>query len=429
MKYYNMIIFGLLFFVLLLFPIIPSKASTLEVKLDNYSITMEFVKDDEELLSEEWPKEDIKITTVTKVVVKNNRIVNLLKDNGIHSDNESYALLYNLNPELKRIDPLPLGSTIKIPKVIGGTLFEQKLKKGYIVLLTVDKQFKDELNKDVEAINSLSKPFLPHFKITEQCLGILEAKSVPKDVIEKLKNLQDKEFEVQHDFLVALTRTLNNQKQTEEFQSLILKQSRFIRLRIDRFENDEIKEDLVSNIEDLADWFTHIKRTTEQRTGPPLHQETLFSLHNEAELLKSLLDQMLKSEKKLNVTDSAQISSIHEDLKVEISKYDQVMAGALPDSEPVFEVIVEIKGNDLQKINNLRVYYVANGLYREPLVNPPVDTLGFPGLGSGSVKELPIKNYQIWAAQDGDPLHPVTPPYLLELRKELKVPLVLKVKD
>jgi hypothetical protein len=107
------------------------------------------------------------------------------------------------------------------------------------------------------------------------------------------------------------------------------------------------------------------------------------------------------------------------------------MAGELPPGEPRYRVVVEIRGNDQDSIRNLRVYYVVAGLYRSPIVNPPVKSTNFNGLGSGSEALLTVKDYKVWAARDGDPTNPLTPVVDLKVRRlepgAAMPPLVLSV--
>ncbi|MEW6737567.1 MAG: hypothetical protein AB1489_40165 [Acidobacteriota bacterium] len=355
--YYRLVFLGLFLLVLLLGLPLPVKASPLEVKLANQIITLELVKDNECFSPVEWPSEEISLNIIAEVIEKDERVFDLLKTNGIHPDVEAYSLLYDLNPNLKKIDPLPSGDSIKLPSIKGGEQLKEKLRNGHIIVLTVNKQLKDELSALAIKINSLYKQI-------------------------KIKQ--------------------NNSNKT--------------------------KQKLIDYLADLADWFLYIRNKFLQRTGPPLRYETFLQIRNEAELLTHLMEKMLNSNRHLTRLQKNQIIAIHKDIELDIDKYENQMSGALPDGEPLYKVVVCIKGKNEERIKSIRVYYIANGLFREPLTNPPVDSLGFPNLGSGASKELPIKNYKIWGAKDGDPLHPLTTIFYLEVRPrdiDLNVDLTL----
>jgi hypothetical protein len=102
-------------------------------------------------------------------------------------------------------------------------------------------------------------------------------------------------------------------------------------------------------------------------------------------------------------------------MKIEIGNYSQVLADVIPNSQHFYSVTVTVKdtGNGLP--DAFRVYYTFNGLFRPLPADPPFPSFGFHELGSGKTENLLMKNYQVWGAKDGDPNHPLTPPYLLRI--------------
>jgi hypothetical protein len=168
-------------------------------------------------------------------------------------------------------------------------------------------------------------------------------------------------------------------------------------------------------LETLAKWYAQIEKSYRRRTGPPLRRETLLQLNSEVAVLNSLLQTALQSKRKLSNDDEAQVGAIYQDLEMVMRAYGQVLANEAPKAEEQCEVTVNIRGDAPSAIGALRVYYTFNGLYREPPLDPPVTSTGFAQLGSGqNARLLAEKNYKIWAASDGDPGHPLTPPLKLK---------------
>ena len=335
-----------------LFPLTPLRVGAVrpETELAGRTISMELVKA-EDLSPANWPGETLTLTTQVVVTKADDNIFKLLKSGGIYPDAEAYTLLYDLNPGLEKLAPLAPNLTVKYPKVVGDAEFQQMLKNGYLVMLTVDSKEKRQLRIDTDAIKELSA---------------------------RLEQLEPR-----------------------------------------RFADSAKRLETINFIRDSANWFEAINITTAQRKAPPLRKVTLVQIAHEAEVLRAILEQAVTYNKKLSVKDQTQISAVHQDLDQLLKNWDQTMALDLPPAEPQFDVVVEIKGNDVKKIQTLRVYYVMAGLFRDPPKNPPVRSTNFNGLGSGSSATLPIHNYKIWAAKDGDPEHPATPIALLPVRKPL----------
>lgn len=191
----------------------------------------------------------------------------------------------------------------------------------------------------------------------------------------------------------------------------------FADLDASRFDNANQRDATVSALKDLTAWLGHIRRTFAQRTAKPLRRVTLLQIHDEADVLRSIVEAALAPGAKLSAADQTQISLIHADITQAIERWDQTMAGELPPSEPQYKVEVEIVGPNPDMVRNLRVYYVPSGLFRNPPTNPPVRSGNFNGLGQQSSGSLPVKDYKVWAALDGSPMNPVTPPTDLKVRR------------
>jgi hypothetical protein len=178
-------------------------------------------------------------------------------------------------------------------------------------------------------------------------------------------------------------------------------------------------------IQSLIQWFGEIETRFKRRTDPPLSHTTLLQMRDEAMLLQSLLMQAKTSHEQIKPSGVAQLSAIYDDIMLEMRQYGQTLADATPKAESSYEVRVNIKGANENYVSGLRVYYIFNGLFPPPPEQPPVTSLGFRNLGSGQSENLLQKNYRVWAAKDGDAIHPVTPPYLLRIDGAAASPLTV----
>jgi hypothetical protein len=170
-----------------------------------------------------------------------------------------------------------------------------------------------------------------------------------------------------------------------------------------------------TQIKGLIGWYQQIEKRSKRRTAPPLRRASLIQLRDEAGLLSSILLDALQRHRQLSSTEQRQIGGIYEDIKLEMTQFGEVLASVAPAAQSFFAVTVNIKGAEPAHLDGLRVYYTYNGLYRALPANPPIVSYGFKQLGSGRPENLLMKNYQIWAAKDGDSNHPVTLPYLLRI--------------
>ncbi|HEY1984084.1 MAG TPA: hypothetical protein VGG85_01670 [Terracidiphilus sp.] len=218
------------------------------------------------------------------------------------------------------------------------------------------------------------------------------------------------------DYLVALTidPEIHDQlnQRVDDLRELA---ARFAKLAPDRFESPAVSQKAQQNVAELAKWYAQIKKSYLRRTEPPLRRQTLVQLNNEAVTLNSLLNREMATNQQVSRSDEDQMDAIHQDLETEIQKYGQVLANQAPAAEPLYKIVINIKGGNPQTIDGLRVYYTFNGTYQDPPISPPVTSFPFGQLGSGKFEMLPVKNYKIWAALDGDPGHPLTPPLAVKV--------------
>lgn len=180
-----------------------------------------------------------------------------------------------------------------------------------------------------------------------------------------------------------------------------------------------------AQVEHLVTWFEQIEKRLKRRTAPPLRQASLIELRDEAGLLSSVLEAAGQEHRGLSSENQRQIAEIYDDVEVEIGHFGETLSGTMPTAQAFYAVTVNIKGMEQSRVENLRVYYTYNGLYRVLPAEPPIPSFGFREVGSGKSESLLMKNYQIWAARDGDANHPVTQTYLLRI--ESSTPTALSV--
>jgi hypothetical protein len=219
-----------------------------------------------------------------------------------------------------------------------------------------------------------------------------------------------------HGYLVMLTvdpklrEELNHS--AEALQQAV---AHFSLLPVERFPSTAESQSAKNKVESLGKWYGQIEKSFLRRTGPPLRRESLLQLQSEADQLNSLLEQVIQSNRRLSTADLDQIAAIHDDVELEMAKYGQVLANEAPKADALYKVVVNIKGDNAALIGNLRVHYMINGLW-EPPVNPAPTGSTFGHLGSGESEFLAVQNYKFWAALDGDPGRPLTPPIRVEVR-------------
>jgi len=234
--------------------------------------------------------------------------------------------------------------------------------------------------------------------------------------VPKIEGGHDLANKLGKDYLVALTVDPELRQALDQgIDELQTTASRFAALPPDRFPSPADAGPIQQNVAALAKWYSQIEKSYARRTGPPLRRQTLLQLKSEVDAMNSLLDPRAGSDQKITKSDQEQIEAIYRDIESVMMNYGQVLANQAPAAEALYKVVINIKGDDAGLIERLRVYYTFNGIYRDPPISPPVTSYPFPQLGSGKSEVLPVKNYRVWAAQDGDPGHPLTPPLLVQV--------------
>jgi hypothetical protein len=132
-------------------------AST-EVQLAGRTVGVSLVKADD-FSPIAWPGAGFKLDTYKVTPQAATSIYDLLTTAGIVPDADAYALVYDLNPSLQQIDPLPAGLSLELPRVTGGDDLQNKLRNGYLAMLVIDGNLREELARSANALQVLSRRF------------------------------------------------------------------------------------------------------------------------------------------------------------------------------------------------------------------------------------------------------------------------------
>jgi hypothetical protein len=102
-----------------------------------------------------WPQEHIDLNQSSATTSAHRNIYMVLQANGIAPDSEAFALVYDLNPSVKDVNSLAPGAPIHVPAVAGGPQFQNLLRTGALVELTVDPEVRYQLNQSIEALQTV----------------------------------------------------------------------------------------------------------------------------------------------------------------------------------------------------------------------------------------------------------------------------------
>jgi hypothetical protein len=147
-----------LFYVCLVSHANPCWAELAKTIIAGRPVSVSLVKADD-LSPAQWPDAAFQLTTEAVAVQANTNIYDLLTANGIEPDAEAFTIVYDLNPSLMKIDPLPSEVNLVLPKMTGGEKLQEQLRHGYLVMLTVDTGLRQELAKNASDLQDLTGRF------------------------------------------------------------------------------------------------------------------------------------------------------------------------------------------------------------------------------------------------------------------------------
>jgi len=133
-------------------------ATTTETTIAGRIVSADLVKADD-LSPAAWPDGSFELSTEAVTTQAAASIYDLLTANSIEPDVEAFTVVYDLNPSLKQVDPLPVGVNLVLPKARGGGKLQQKFKDGYLVMLTVDRGLRTGFAESASRLQDLSARF------------------------------------------------------------------------------------------------------------------------------------------------------------------------------------------------------------------------------------------------------------------------------
>jgi hypothetical protein len=157
---------------------------------------------------------------------------------------------------------------------------------------------------------------------------------------------------------------------------------------------------LVSASRELALVYESLIRRFNDDGAVPIRRPTLFWLVGEARLAREIVAADTDSGQGLKL-----LASVTQDVRNEIVKQDDVMGPA--GLEPRAKVTVTLTSMTGAPVQPLRVYYTLAGLMPDNAAIPAA-TLSFMKVGETVSELLPIKDYKVWAAPEGEPRRVLT---------------------
>ena len=151
---------------------------------------------------------------------------------------------------------------------------------------------------------------------------------------------------------------------------------------------------------ELADAYEALLHRLNDDAAVPVRRQTLFWLVTEARIARETLAASAGSSQSLRL-----LTSVTQDVQAEIAKQDDVMGP--PGLEPRAKVTVTLRSQTGAPVQPLRVYYTLAGLVQDGTTMPDA-TRPFMKVGETVSELLPIKDYKIWAAPEGEPRRVLT---------------------
>jgi hypothetical protein len=122
-------------------------------QLEGLTITMTLEKRTPNVQRTDWPDERISLSSQS-VPVNGKTIHELLKQVHIFPDVEAFTVVYALNPNIQELRELKVPQ-IRIPRLAGGPKLEAAFEGGFVVLLTAEKEKKQQFSENVRSVKTL----------------------------------------------------------------------------------------------------------------------------------------------------------------------------------------------------------------------------------------------------------------------------------
>lgn len=126
-----------------------------QLQLAERTVGLRLVKADT-LAPVAWPDEKIALEQESALITVNQNVYMLLQGNGVAPDSEAFAIVYDLNPEIKDVGSLSPNTKVQLPKVVGGPQIRALLQNGTLTEFVVDPELRNDLNESIASLRTLS---------------------------------------------------------------------------------------------------------------------------------------------------------------------------------------------------------------------------------------------------------------------------------
>jgi hypothetical protein len=217
-------------------------------------------------------------------------------------------------------------------------------------------------------------------------------------------------------YLVALTLDVGLKRrllaQAEDLRGLA---DDFAALEPHRFRHRDVHAELLMVVRRSLDFMGALSIIIRERSRP-FSSEMLWQTSSEAQLLASILSDILTTGRVVTRHDEETIGLIAENMQLRSTNLKGIRGpGEPPQRFPQVSVSVKtLKTQDRGEVHGLRVYYAPRALYGRDGSQQPFLTVSSP-----TTKWLPIANYRLWVGKPGDP-KPLSEVLDIEVRKPPK---------
>jgi hypothetical protein len=132
-----------------------------------------------------WPSGASQLSTEAILVGPGTNLADRLASRGIDPDSGAYSLVYDLNPTISKLDAIPFGSKILVPKIIESKELRQMVSSGsFLVVLSIDPELHHGLEIASETLVTLCSRFasLPIQRYTDSDNRAISVKQV-EDIV------------------------------------------------------------------------------------------------------------------------------------------------------------------------------------------------------------------------------------------------------
>jgi hypothetical protein len=377
----------------------------------------------------------------------------LLDAQGILLDGNALSLVYQLNPNLLTVDPLPPGRDLTLPSVRGNQELQHYLKSGSRFRVSVASSVKQDLRRTGESLQALA---LRAHELPAATWGgesdrqtALASISQTAQYIKTLAQLaEDNSTALDPEMLrLALAEARWVQRHTAAVLAtatnatdIAWTDGHYVR-STNATGRDVNLEYIVTAFDptnydrDVAWTDGHYVRWTET-TGRDVNLEYVVTAFDPTNYDRDILwtdGYYVRWPQNTSVTphypawtseDRQGFSEVMDDFNQQAKGLNEIRgAGRLSDRPPdALVVVTTVRGENMMPVSGLRIYYAA------PMLKDSNSDIGwFPTFSPKASKRLPEAQFLFWAGHDGD-FTPLTPRVPLKVRKQQQdAPLTLQL--